>query len=203
MLKTKQNRDELGTEEIGDYLTKVANEEDNVTVDFDSHTVYVKNGGSEFMGVVVDSVLRLPQFEEESIDARFPPIEPLNGTLRAIRVPHDYIEDIDTYIVHMDITTIKNEEAFEQFKENVGVVDEEIIDGGEFSNKLLFELEDGTMMNMKEPFIDELGVNVGRISMESKDNQMVYKIRDELICKTSYRKCSYDGRWFTIEQEPN
>jgi len=103
----------------------------------------------------------------------------------------------------MDITTIKNEEAFEQFKENVGVVDEEIIDGGEFSNKLLFELEDGTMMNMKEPFIDELGVNVGRISMESKDNQMVYKIRDELICKTSYRKCSYDGRWFTIEQEPN
>jgi hypothetical protein len=203
MLKTKQNRDELGTEEIGDYLTKVANEEDDVTVDFDSHTVYVKNGGSEFMDVVVDSVLRLPQFEEESIDARFPPIEPLNGTLRAIRVPHDYIEDIDTYIVHMDITTIKNEEAFEQFKENVGVVDEEIIDGGEFSNKLLFELEDGTMMNMKEPFIDELGVNVGRISMESKDNQMVYKIRDELICKTSYRKCSYDGRWFTIEQEPN
>jgi len=203
MLKTKQNRDELGTEEIGDYLTKVANEEDNVTVDFDSHTVYVKNGGSEFMDVVVDSVLRLPQFEEESIDARFPPIEPLNGTLRAIRVPHDYIEDIDTYIVNMDITTIKNEEAFEQFKENVGVVDEEIIDGGEFSNKLLFELEDGTMMNMKEPFIDELGVNVGRISMESKDNQMVYKIRDELICKTSYRKCSYDGRWFTIEQEPN
>jgi hypothetical protein len=203
MLKTKQNRDELGTEEIGDYLTKVANEEDNVTVDFDSHTLYVKNGGSEFMDVVVDSVLRLPQFEEESIDARFPPIEPLNGTLRAIRVPHDYIEDIDTYIVHMDITTIKNEEAFEQFKENVGVVDEEIIDGGEFSNKLLFELEDGTMMNMKEPFIDELGVNVGRISMESKDNQMVYKIRDELICKTSYRKCSYDGRWFTIEQEPN
>ena len=203
MLKTKQKRDELGTEEIGDYLTKVANEEDNVTVDFDSHTVYVKNGGSEFMDVVVDSVLRLPQFEEESIDARFPPIEPLNGTLRAIRVPHDYIEDIDTYIVHMNITTIKNEEAFEQFKENVGVVDEEIIDGGEFSNKLLFELEDGTMMNMKEPFIDELGVNVGRISMESKDNQMVYKIRDELICKTSYRKCSYDGRWFTIEQEPN
>jgi len=202
MIQKTKNRDEIGIKEIGQYLTDVAEDEDNVTVKVYNTTISIKNSGSEFMDTVVDSVLRLSQFEETNTDAHFPPMEPLHGELREIRVPHDYIEDRDTYIAQADLTTIKSEEAFEQFKENIGVVNEEIIEK-DITNRLRLTCEDGTILQSKEPVISELGVDIGRISIESESNEMIYKIRDDLICKTNHRKCSYRGGWFNIIQKPN
>lgn len=202
MIQKTQNREEIGIKEIGQYLTEVAKDEDNVTVNVNKTAISIKNSGSEFMDTVVDSVLRLSQFEETNTDAHFPPMEPLNGELREIRVPHNYIEDRDTYVARADLTTIKSEEAFEQFKENIGVVKEEIIEK-DITNRLRLTCEDGTILQSKEPVTSELGVDIGRISIESESNEMIYKIRDDLICKTNHRKCSYRGGWFNIIQKPN
>ena len=205
-------------ESIAKYLKQIVEKTENANIDYkegglvpvyaaDDDTMYKDNSQvlinsveeNEELHTIIDSIVDLPQFEEDSsVDFTTGLIEPIDGDLRIIKSSVE-VEKIETYFVECDYTTFESQDALRKFKDEINVVEEKADD-----NKYILKLESGATLEMNVPHeYDSSDVFVGYIHIKNISRNEMYDIRAKLYNYTSNRKSErYDG-WFNIIEEPN